>query len=270
MSHYEIEAQPALQQDVQCLWILEEAQTIYNHDAVLPDSSVELVVNCGAPLIWEMEDGTQVETPRVFLKGLQDKPLRLKVIGDCSQLIGMRLCAWSAPSLLDTQAKRADTPIIAPSRDWRDLARSLEATVRRSGYAEAAHDLQQFVSDTRCRPHPDMMPIRIAGEALYASKGQIRMSELAACCHLSVSQFERRFRQLTGVSPKMFARLVRFEAVRNTLFCDPTRRPLDLVYEFGYTDQAHFIHDFKAFSDRTPGEYAASIHARDAEFLQYG
>jgi hypothetical protein len=33
----------------------------------------------------------------------------------------------------------------------------------------------------------------------------------------------------------------------------------DLAYEFGYTDQAHFIHDFKAFTNKTPREFAAEM-----------
>jgi len=33
----------------------------------------------------------------------------------------------------------------------------------------------------------------------------------------------------------------------------------DLAYEFGYTDQAHFIRDFKAFTNKSPGEFAAEM-----------
>jgi len=93
------------------------------------------------------------------------------------------------------------------------------------------------------------------------------MAAIAARAYLSPSQLERRFRQLTGVSPKTFARLVRFEAVRDSLFMDPAYPPAKVAHDFGYTDQAHFIHDFKAFAGRTPGALMAQL--QEAEFLQY-
>jgi AraC-like DNA-binding protein len=34
---------------------------------------------------------------------------------------------------------------------------------------------------------------------------------------------------------------------------------VELAQDLGYSDQAHFIHDFKAFTSYTPGQKAAQI-----------
>lgn len=46
---------------------------------------------------------------------------------------------------------------------------------------------------------------------------------------------------------------------------------IDLAYNLGYVDQAHFIHEFKSFANCTPREAKAYIRAlaSDAEFLQF-
>ena len=93
------------------------------------------------------------------------------------------------------------------------------------------------------------------------------------------ANFERRFKYLTGVTPKTMARLIRFETICYTLYSNPMRRATDLAHEFGYTDQAHFIHDFKAFAVLTPGEFMSANEVqltdwrkwrerKSAEFLQ--
>ena len=55
------------------------------------------------------------------------------------------------------------------------------------------------------------------------------------------------------------ARAIRFEEIRKRLMFDPDQSLTAIAHEFGYTDQAHFIHDFKELAGRTPGEFAREM-----------
>jgi AraC-like DNA-binding protein len=71
--------------------------------------------------------------------------------------------------------------------------------------------------------------------------------------YLSLRQFERKFKEFSGFSPKLFLRITRFNSLLNTAFSD---KPLvEIAYEHGYYDQSHFIHDFQRFSGYNPKEY---------------
>jgi len=105
----------------------------------------------------------------------------------------------------------------------------------------------------------DVKQIEMAAQILYREKGQFRVSELAEYCNLSERQLQRQFQNTVGVSPKTLARTIRFEEIRNRLMFNPDASLTDLAYEFGYTDQAHFIHDFKEFTGKTPGEFALEM-----------
>ncbi len=278
MIRHEITPDPLLQLDVKFIWSLEEEAETYNRDSILPDSNIELVINCGAPLYLETDDGAHIDLPRVFLNGLQRKPLRLRTTGLC-QFVAMRLYPWGLTPIIDIQTTRSAETLTPLDSAWQDFGQTIAMTVQHSGYEEAMYKLQQYVSDVRIQPPRDLHSFRAAITRLYTSYGQLRMDELAAQTALSTSQFERRFKYLTGVTPKSMARLIRFETIRNMLFINPQRRATDLAQDFGYTDQAHFIHDFKAFATLTPGEFVSSNsdqfsdwqkwrHQRKAEFLQ--
>ncbi|MPY90761.1 MAG: helix-turn-helix domain-containing protein [Luteitalea sp.] len=63
------------------------------------------------------------------------------------------------------------------------------------------------------------------------------------------------FRETIGLTPKRFCRLRRFQEVLG-LVC--RGQPVDwaeIASACGYFDQAHLIHDFRAFSGLTPSEY---------------
>jgi len=76
---------------------------------------------------------------------------------------------------------------------------------------------------------------------------------LADNSFLSVRQFERRFKEFSGFSPKLFLRIRRFNSVLNKPFHNKSLA--DIAYEYGYYDKSHFIHDFQKFSGYNPKDY---------------
>jgi AraC-like DNA-binding protein len=82
----------------------------------------------------------------------------------------------------------------------------------------------------------------------------ISIANLARDCHLSPKQFERKFRDFSGFSPRAFARLARFNAVIKNVPQKSTSLT-SMAMTCGYYDQSHFIRDFRDYSGYSPKEY---------------
>jgi AraC-like DNA-binding protein len=247
---------PMLAADVNCFWALEQDQESYNRQEFVPDSYIEVVINVGAPLMLETESGL-LELPRAFVNPIQSKPLRFRAAGFC-QMISMKLYPWAVKPILNIDADPSTVHVIGLDAKWQRFADDLTQIVAHRGYAEAIGCYQEHVCGIAYRHKHDVMPIRTAGHLLRRSHGQIRMTDLAAQSYLSASQFERRFKHYTAVSPKTYARIVRFESVHAALIMNPSSRLADLANDCGYSDQAHLIREFKSFAYCTPGDFAAS------------
>jgi AraC-like DNA-binding protein len=76
---------------------------------------------------------------------------------------------------------------------------------------------------------------------------------LADASFLSLRQFERRFKELAGFSPKSFLRIMRFNSLLKKDFQHKSLTEIGI--ECGYYDQSHFIHDFQKFSGINPKKY---------------
>jgi AraC-like DNA-binding protein len=96
--------------------------------------------------------------------------------------------------------------------------------------------------------------ISVAASRIVLGGGRVEIAALADRTGLSMRQFERRFIQQVGMRPKLFARIARFEASLDTKARSATKSWTDVAHEFGYYDQMHMVHDFAAFTDKTPTE----------------
>jgi AraC-like DNA-binding protein len=111
--------------------------------------------------------------------------------------------------------------------------------------------VEQFLLGHLNERSVDLLVSRALGY-IHASKGTIRMSELAKLLHTSASPLEKRFRQEIGASPKKFATIVR---ARNVMAAMEKGNQNYAGYLSAFYDQAHFIKDFKKFAAVTPEQY---------------
>lgn len=93
--------------------------------------------------------------------------------------------------------------------------------------------------------------LAFAVDALDRYGGALPIRGLARAAGCSERLLERRFTAELGLPPKRFARLTRFEAAVARLSAGGS--PAAVAAEGGFVDQAHLIHEIRAFSGLSPG-----------------
>ncbi|WP_257657849.1 helix-turn-helix domain-containing protein [Parapedobacter lycopersici] len=84
------------------------------------------------------------------------------------------------------------------------------------------------------------------------SRGNLQIRELCSTVGMSHSGLTRYFSEMIGVTPKIFGRVARFTAVQKFLGENPDAGWGDIVHQFDYFDQNHFIREFKQFTGAVP------------------
>lgn len=96
------------------------------------------------------------------------------------------------------------------------------------------------------------LPFDLAMFQLVNNIGNLSMDFVAAQSCMSVRQFQRKSLERIGLSPKLFARMIRFSKAYKLKELHPQRHWIDIAHECGYFDQMHFIRDFKYFAGFAP------------------
>jgi len=120
-------------------------------------------------------------------------------------------------------------------------------------------------------PVPALAPeVAWVRRQLVATNGRARVEPLMDETGWSRRHVTERFRRQLGVSPKAYARLLRFEHASALLSEQPPSRTLaEVAMEAGYYDQSHLTRDFVALAGMTPGAVAAHAGAApEVRFVQ--
>jgi AraC-like DNA-binding protein len=136
---------------------------------------------------------------------------------------------------------------------------------------------RELLSRVAAMPPPDATA-DAAARLIKLRAGNLSIDDLARSHALSRHQFARRFAVSTGLPPKMFARVTRFQSLVNALLSTGISRWASVATDLGFYDQAHMINEFRTFSGLSPtvffrprGEIPAErvqVRGRPAEWLR--
>ncbi|GIL27799.1 AraC family transcriptional regulator [Actinocatenispora comari] len=221
-----------------------------------PMPAALLIVNLGAP--FRIRGGTDIEAAEYADGCVVSVPTRAFEFGypPRTRSVGVHFKPWGlAPFLPMPAAELCDRPV-AVEQVW---GRAAVTELRdRLAAADGPQEMLTLLERELLRRLGETDGLRLVGRTssvIAARSGAVPIGELSAAAGVSSTHLAQRFKGLVGVTPKRLARTYRFAA---TVFAiDPTA-PVDwgeLAADAGYFDQAHFGHEFRAFTGLTPTRY---------------
>ncbi|KUF13580.1 AraC family transcriptional regulator [Streptomyces silvensis] len=91
-----------------------------------------------------------------------------------------------------------------------------------------------------------------AWRRLVAARGRVQVGAVAAGLGWSRRHLTERFRDEVGLSPKTFARVLRFEHAHDLASAHDPLPWAGVATVSGYADQAHLVRDWREFTGRSP------------------
>jgi AraC-like DNA-binding protein len=82
-----------------------------------------------------------------------------------------------------------------------------------------------------------------------------RVRDVGESTGYGAKRFIELFRDDVGLTPKVFCRVLRLQAVLDRVVSGREVDRARVAVDFDYYDQSHLIRDFRAFSGMTPSEY---------------
>jgi AraC-like DNA-binding protein len=247
---------PALRGLVRGLWHYDEQRAAPLRRREMPCAEAVLLFNLGPPIGVSWPDPaaeTGFATAAGFFARPHPAPARSFMPGR-QRGVQVMLTPLGAERLLRASLAAVPTELLslpdilgrggaslgerlAESKDATDCLDLLEAELlRRLAGSPAKHDT-----------------VTEAWRRIEASAGRIAIAPLARDLGWSRQTLVARFRARTGLTPKMAARLQRFQAVVARLPEVPEQGWVGLAAEAGFADQSHLIREVRDFTGLTPG-----------------
>jgi AraC-like DNA-binding protein len=265
MEYAEFDPAAALRPLVRCYWSLTASGQAppVTPEPALPDGSPELIINAADPFCVFGPDGERSVQPRAILVGQITRPFTVGPTGRVD-LFAVRFQPDGASLVCDDLASLTDRWIDVEALPVDGLT-GLRAIFEEEhdAMARTRHVDRLLTTLATTRRAPDRA-VRAAVRAIEASHGVIALEQLAATIGCSARQLQRRFAEQVGISPKLLARIRRFQRVFAAWRDDP-RSLSRVAAECGYFDQPHLIRDFRDFAGQAP----AAFLANQPEFTQF-
>jgi AraC-like DNA-binding protein len=234
--YVEIAPSAALRPWVECFWTRNDDAPSGEH-RILPDGCADLV--------FDLRGGESV------VVGTMTKPLFLPE-GERSDFVGVRFRPGRAAAFLRmplAEITDARVPLGMIWKGWSDgiLERRVEL-------------LAMLETELLRRLDPDRdRRVDAAVEQIVTNGGNVRIDTLAREIGISRQHLARQFLHHVGVSPKTFARVMRFRALTDNLHgSDVGWADVDWAgkaLEHGFYDQSHLIGDFRELAGTTPDAF---------------
>lgn len=226
----------------------------------MPDGCVSLVINL-------QEDQTRLYDPEDVRK--------VKILAGCSVagphtkcfaidtdeqtcVVGISFKAGGAVPFLKLPSDELHNQHVNLEDLWGRFARDLREQMLEAETPAAKLRVTELALLERAAGMFDGQPVvEYAVQSFVAQPATVKIAEVSDKTGFSTRRFIELFKEHVGMTPKLFCRVRRFQKILRRITSGKPVNWTELALDGGYFDQAHFIHDFRAFSGINPSKYLA-------------
>lgn len=248
---------PPLRPFIECYWIAKsvpsQSDTLYEH--VFVDARADILFNFGCAYDRTRLDKVSSESMGVSnLDTQRTYPVIIQQTGEI-HLIGVRFKPGGLSAFLPI-------PIHQISNLTLDVGMMFSASMMelQSRLYDAASFSQQIeLLNTfflqRLNPNAVHPYANEIARQIEQYGGEVNIHHLCQHVGYSIRTVDRLFNATYGVSPKAYARIVRFQRTLQQLRQNPTLNLASIAQNCGYYDQAHFAKDFSALAGQNADQF---------------
>jgi len=262
---------PLLASYIGCYWILRTPTgQPARRELILPDGYAELILNYGKSYTWHnqsQQDERLIQT--VHLVGERDTSILVDLEGGLNQ-VGVKFKPIGLFALLRQPLHELANQMVSPDELSNQAVQELSERV-----FEAESDVAKievlnrfFIKCLLSIKLPDSL-VEKAVQTILRQQGNIRIDDLANMFDIHYKTLERKFKTYLGLTPKVFARVIRFKHTYKQFHTTAAQDPAFFL-DLGYYDQNHFIKDFKYFLHTTPSAYLRKQKLLSDEIVRRG
>jgi transcriptional regulator GlxA family with amidase domain len=263
--HWESESATAAYREVgpppelsDCVWSLWEMTVAALPEPVrvriLPNACVDIVLYKSDPSEGEGIAAIVAPPHRSYIVGSTLRHFLARSVG-WRHVIGASLRPEGVQPLLGLPAAAIGERVALLDDIIGRSAGEIEDRVFSAPADRTLRTLAEVLIEWRTRAAPPDELTRRAAQTVRRARGRLRVDALAAGLNLSPRRLERQFLNHVGLSPKLYSRLVRFDRAVRDLSGRGAVSWADFAVAHGYTDQAHFINEFREFAGVPPAEF---------------
>lgn len=267
MKYLTIPPPPQLTPYVRCFWVYEgeaSATAPFVHRSYA-DGCAEMVFHYRGVFDQLFEDRPMSRSWKSGLHAQSTNYTRF-VVRENFGIFGAYLYPFAIPKLLRVPAASLTGYLPDLNELFGPAGRELEERVMLATTGRMrAQIVSEFLIQRLDRTNADIPPVFSSIDQIIKTKGLVSIGALADRFAYSPRNFERRFKECAGLSPKLFSRIVRFQSTVKE-YGKQGQSLTDIAHDFGYYDQSHFIHEFKEFSGYNPRAFFSG-EAEGADYL---
>lgn len=242
-------------------WYERRTSPIFRRE--LPTHQIPVIISFGAPIrVFDVTDPSRSTTLDGFAAGAYDSHVLVEANGFQGgvqidfTLLGMRLFLHRPLRELVNQCVLLED-LLGP------YARRLTEELQAAPTWDVRFDIldREIARRMDAARHP-ATEVSCVWTRIVQSGGRVPIGSLVRETGWSQKHLIAQFREHIGLTPKAFARVMRFGRAINRLQQDPRARMTQVALDCGYYDQSHFDRDFRTFAGLTPTELVQSLTAQ--------